>query len=278
MNDNAVNQIQKVLQAIEDNLDHEIERQDLIRMSYFSSAAFYPLFQNLVGTSLKDYVQRRRLSASCRNLIESDASILSIALEYQYASYESYSRAFKRLTGLSPRKYRKRGQLTMPFGRISLIETHIEGDCQMERRMNQALVKERLADSAGILLDIDVDDFDRVNQQYGKAAGDYLLAEIPNRINRVLRDHGVSQQAIRIHNDEFLASIPNHSDRTELIEAKIMEEIRRPYHYQEMIIQITVSIGITPYQKHQDWSESLNRAEAAMKEAKHQGKNQIYQK
>ncbi len=276
MNHNAVHQIQSVLTTIEDKLEAPLDRKDLIRMSFFSSAAFYPLFQNLVGTSPKDYIQRRRLSMSCRNLIESDESILAIALRYQYASYESYSRAFKRLTGLSPRHYRVRGELIIPFGRITLVENPIGGNNQMKRRMNQAPLKELLSVNSGLLLDIDIDNFEQVNQQYSRAAGDVILAEVPNRINKILNEYGIYRPAIRIHNDEFIALLPDSSDHAETIVQRIMDALKAPYSFQEESIQITVSIGITPFEKHQEWSEGVDRAESAMKEAKRQGKNKAF--
>jgi len=277
MNHNAVCQIQRILLTIEDHLETPLDRRDLIRMSFFSSAAFYPLFQNLVGTSLKDYVQRRRLSMSCRNLTESDESVLSIALRYQYASSESYSRAFKRLTGLSPRQYRLRGDLIIPFGRITLVENQVGGRIEMKRRMNQSLVKEALSVSTGLLLNIDIDNFEQVNQQYSRAAGDAILVEVPNRINKLLNQYGIAQPAIRIHNDEFIALIPDSADHTETIVDRIMDTLKEPYCFHEETIRITVSIGITPYKKHQEWSDGVDRAESAMKEAKKQGKNKAYQ-
>jgi len=277
MNHNAVNQIQRILQTIEDQLETPIDRNELIRMSFFSSAAFYPLFQDLVGTSLKDYIQRRRLSLSCHDLIESHDSILAIALRYQYGSYESYSRAFKRLTGSSPRQYRLRGDLLIPFGRITLVENQVGGKTKMKRRMNQEQLQKLIGESSGFLLDIDIDNFEEVNVQYSRPAGDAILAEVANRINQVLDEFNIPAQAIRIHNDEFITTIPDSFDQPEVIVQKIMDVLRLPYDFKGESIQITVSIGITPFERHQEWTQSVNRAEAAMKKAKKRGKDNFVQ-
>lgn len=147
----------------------------------------------------------------------------------------------------------------------------------MKRRMNRALVKEVLSVSTGLLLDIDIDNFEQVNQQYSRSAGDAILVEVPNRINTLLNEYGISQPAIRIHNDEFIALIPDSVSHAETIVERIMDALKAPYCFHEETIQITVSIGITPYKKHQEWSDGVNRAESAMKEAKKQGKNKAYQ-
>lgn len=276
MNHETVLQIQKVLKTIETNLEKPLERKTLIEMTYLSSASFYPIFKNLIGTSIKDYIQRRRLSASCRDLIDSNQGILSIALQYQYESYESYSRAFKRLTGLSPQHYRKTGVLTTPYGPITIMESQSNGGLEMKRRMNQKQIKSALQSHSGILLDIDIDRFEAINHTYGRDAGDFILSEIPKRITQVLHSYAIKRETIRIHNDEFLVVLPDSSEDQASISKDLLSTIREPYHFQEDIIHLTVSIGITPYATTQDWTESMERAECAMKAAKKNGKNQIY--
>lgn len=276
MNHDAVTQIQKVLKAIERNLEEPLDRKTLIHMTYLSSAAFYPLFRNLIGTSVKDYIQRRRLSVSCEKLIDTNESILAIALRYQYESYESYSRAFKRLTGVSPRKYRSAGILTNPYGPVTIMESHAKGDYEMKRRMNQEQIKSALQSHSGSLLDIDIDGFDSLNQEYGRDAGDYILSEIPKRINLTLHDFSVNSESIRIHNDEFLVALPDSLENQSEITETLLSKIRSPYEYRGKIIKVTVSIGVTPYTMIQDWAESMDRAESAMNIAKKNGKNQIY--
>ena len=276
MNCKTVIQIQKILKSIEANLDEPLDRKKLIEMTYLSSAAFYPLFRNLIGTSVKDYVQRRRLSASCKDLIDSNKSILVIALQYQYESYESYSRAFKRLTGLSPRQYRKTGVLTRPYGPVTIMASHTKGDFEMKRRMNQDQIKSALQSRSGILLDIDIDEFEAVNQKYGRNAGDYILSQLPNRINLVLQSFAIDEKAIRIHNDEFLLVLPNLPDGQSSIVEDILSKTSSPYNFQGKTIKITVSIGATPFTTMQDWTESMERVESAMKIAKKNGKNQVY--
>lgn len=274
MNHDAVIQIQKVLQAIENNLEEPLDRKALIEMTYLSSAAFYPFFRTLIGTSLKDYIQRRRLSTSCRDLIHSQKNILTIALQYQYESYESYSRAFKRLTGVSPRQYRKTGILTIPYGMITIMESHAEGDSEMKRRMNQEQIQNALQAHSGILLDIDIDDFESINRESGRDAGDFVLSELPNRIRTVLQSHSLAGDVIRIHNDEFLLALPKNEALLPILVEEILCCTREPFRFRENPIQLTASIGITPYERSQKWQESVANAETALKTAKQKGKNQ----
>ncbi len=274
MNHNTVIQIQKVLKAIEENIEEPLDRKALIEMTYLSSTAFYPLFRTLIGTSLKDYIQRRRLSESCRTLIGSDNNILSIALQYQYESYESYSRAFKRLTGVSPRQYRKAGILTAPYGPVTIIKSQTKGDLEMNRRMNQDEIKEALHANSGFLLDIDIDEFEAINRKFGRDAGDFILSELPNRIRALLNKHALSTDVIRIHNDEFLIPLPKNNQLLSILVDGILSRARQVFAYRGNEIRLTVSIGITPYETSQEWEAPVANAKAAVQIAKQQGKDQ----
>jgi AraC family transcriptional regulator len=54
---------------------------------------------------------RRRLAEAARALLQTEDRILDIALDYQFNSPETFSRAFKRVFGLQPSQWRKQGQL-----------------------------------------------------------------------------------------------------------------------------------------------------------------------
>ncbi len=53
-----------------------------------------------------EYVRKRRLSEAAMELAQTDEKITDIAFKYQFSSEESFSRAFKKLYGASPRDYR----------------------------------------------------------------------------------------------------------------------------------------------------------------------------
>lgn len=146
----------------------------------------------------------------------------------------------------------------------------------MKRRMNQKQIMNALRSHSGILLDIDIDEFEAVNQKYGRDTGDYILSEIPKRINQVLVSFSIRGEAIRIHNDEFLVVLPDSVEDHDSITEAFLSQIRFPYQFRSEMICITVSIGLTPYSMKQDWTESMERVETAMKSAKTNGKNQTY--
>ena len=82
---------------------------DLAKLAGMSRATFARRFDAAVGTSPAAFLQRLRLEAAERLLKESDASIAEVARAVGYQSEFSFSRAFKRHTGVPPSAARRSG-------------------------------------------------------------------------------------------------------------------------------------------------------------------------
>lgn len=95
------------LKYIEKNLDDKISLQDLAQKANLSKYYYHRIFHKIVGQSAARYINKRRMEKASEELIHTNQSILDIALKYQYGSQESFSRAFRRIYGLTPGKYRR---------------------------------------------------------------------------------------------------------------------------------------------------------------------------
>lgn len=63
-------------------------------------------FRELAGMTLRDYLRLRRLAFALRDVRDSDAGILDIAVQYGFSSNEAFTHAFKKAYGVSPSAYR----------------------------------------------------------------------------------------------------------------------------------------------------------------------------
>jgi AraC-like DNA-binding protein len=74
-----------------------------------SRSAFAARFTELVGEPAMQYVLRWKMHAALKWLKESDATVGQLAAKLGYESEAAFSRAFKRLMGMSPGAARKQG-------------------------------------------------------------------------------------------------------------------------------------------------------------------------
>lgn len=84
----------------------------------FSYAYIRDFFQENTGCSLARYIRIRKIYASAFELLHSDKSILELALDYGFSNHESYTRAFTKITGITPSLFRKERPL---MGKSELI-------------------------------------------------------------------------------------------------------------------------------------------------------------
>ncbi len=86
-----------------------LESFDLKKMSDsfgFSEIYLRELFLKNVNMPIKQYCRRRRLIISAFKILHSDKKIIDIALECGFSNHESYTRAFQKVFGMSPSKFR----------------------------------------------------------------------------------------------------------------------------------------------------------------------------
>ena len=96
------------LEYIEMNLEDKLSLDGLAQKAHLSKYYYHRLFHQEVGESVTRYISRRRMERASEELVNTDQPIINIALKYQYGSQESFSRAFLRLYGLTPGKYRRK--------------------------------------------------------------------------------------------------------------------------------------------------------------------------
>ena len=101
------NTVFRSLAIIEENIREKLTVEKLAESIHFSKYHYQRIFKEIVGHSVMRYVTRRRLALAAEELINTDNSILDIALKYGYDSHEGFSRSFKACMGISPKEYRK---------------------------------------------------------------------------------------------------------------------------------------------------------------------------
>ena len=143
----------------------------------------------------------------------------------------------------------------------------------MEDRAEQALrIAERTDGHVGLLF-IDLDRFKIVNDTLGHAAGDRLICVVAERIAGCLRG---SDTLARLGGDEFVVLLPeiDGAQDATAAAARVVECLREPLDFdgRHLFVSCSVGIGVSPLHG-TTYSDLLQHADAAMYEAKAQGRN-----
>jgi AraC family transcriptional regulator len=105
---NYFNRVEKAIDYIEVHITQELSLEDIAKQTYTSLFHFHRIFQAITGESMKEYIRKRRLSLAGKELAETDARVIDIALKYGYETPEAFAKAFKKLHGITPSECRKR--------------------------------------------------------------------------------------------------------------------------------------------------------------------------
>ena len=138
--------------------------------------------------------------------------------------------------------------------------------------LEHALGRRERSDGMVGALFVDLDDFKRVNDSYGHAAGDQILVEVAARLLGAVRAEDIVG---RQHGDEFAVLLERvgSSDEAVLAAARILRELRRPIALGGATIVVGGSIGIAIATEPGTTAEELlTQADAAMYAAKAAGK------
>ena len=139
-------------------------------------------------------------------------------------------------------------------------------------RIRLAIARSRRNSTAFALLYLDIDRFKQVNDGLGHSAGDKLLVQFAMRLRACVR---ASDSVARLGGDEFIVLLEDLKDRGAALRIadKILEETRAPVRIDAREVAVTTSIGIAYYAGDETGEELLQRADAALYEAKRAGRD-----
>ncbi len=143
--------------------------------------------------------------------------------------------------------------------------------------LNKEVSYSRTNGSSFALLAIDIDHFKRVNDSHGHEAGDMVLQQFAAMLSNCSRG---GDYVFRLGGEEFLMLLV---DTTAEGASRVAEKIRREVAEEDFklpmdrLLKVTISIGLAMHNGHPDYQHTLRLADAALYQAKDQGRNRVVQ-
>ncbi len=140
-------------------------------------------------------------------------------------------------------------------------------------RLDTAMARCRRSRNLMALLYIDIDNFKKINDCLGHAAGDDLLRSFAQRLSQSVR---LSDTVARLGGDEFTVILENLSSREagQRVVEKLMAAVRRPIRTGDDDVRARASIGVAYFAGDEIKADALiKQADAALYRVKQRGRN-----
>lgn len=84
-----------------------LDYRELEKISAFSIEHIRDVFVNETGISLDRYFKQRKVICSAFDLVNTNQTIVDIAMQYGFSNHDTYTRTFKRIVGILPSQFRE---------------------------------------------------------------------------------------------------------------------------------------------------------------------------
>jgi len=229
-------------------------------------------FQNNVGR-YADAIEKadslESLAGTVREMVEESRSVRELVQQTQSRLSSEHGRAaeLSAKVELLEDELRKLSsevqtdQLTQIANRRGLIKSFEQEQARAEREGG------RIA-----LALLDIDNFKKLNDTLGHAAGDEALKSLAARVSALLRP---GDMVARYGGEEFVLLLPaTPIDEAQSVLARLQRALSASLFVHEgKDVFVTFSAGVTLYRAGETLEAALDRADVALYEAKHTGKN-----
>lgn len=149
--------------------------------------------------------------------------------------------------------------------------TGISNRRAFENSLQELMGQAQRYQSKFCMLIFDIDDFKRLNDQFGHDMGDRVLKELVDRINEIVREVDVLS---RWGGEEFTILMFQTSKAGALLMAERCRHIIANTLFDE-VGPVTISLGVTGYLAGDNERKFFKRADDALYQAKAEGKNRV---
>ena len=180
--------------------------------------------------------------------------LFSLEVYYMQHNLENENISLEKLAHFDP--------LTRLLNRRSM-DSYLEESCYRAKKNREIFC----------IIMADIDDFKKINDTYGHAAGDKVLVEVASIITGEVRD---IDRVCRWGGEEIMVLIKSDMDRARGVAERICTNIAsKDIEAGESKIRVTMTLGISQYHDGDSIEGLVERADKCMYDGKLSGKNRV---
>ena len=228
----------------------------------------------------QDHVGRYASVVENADSLESLADVVREMVVESRAVHDLVSQTRQRLSDENSRASALTQQVEQLEGELRRLSNEVSTDPLTQianrRGLTQAFEAEQArSERSGLGLSIgllDIDNFKRLNDELGHAAGDEALTSLAAVVSRALRPTDV---VARYGGEEFVLLLPDTPlDEAVLIVTRLQRALSGGlFMHEQKNVLVTFSAGVTSYREGERLEDALERADQGLYEAKRTGKN-----
>lgn len=150
--------------------------------------------------------------------------------------------------------------------------TKISNRRHINKALNDAIQISNRHEAPLIVTLFDIDDFKKVNDQYGHIIGDKVLFEMSNQLSKIIRS---TDSFGRWGGEEFLIVLPHETLDSAIQFCEKLRQCIQNITFSDCPVQITCSFGVAQFQKGMTAEQIVEQADKALYRAKASGKNKV---
>ncbi len=250
-----------------------------INSSGFTELLFSNAYKELAKKSLSSYADT---NATIEKLAQMHEKAL-LECNDQHIDLESITDKFEEIqTHMSQEVTKANEVITKLTSQVKALEetsnldalTKVYNRRALSTFLKELCSKNKAPNNLHMLL-LDIDDFKKINDNFGHVAGDKVLIFIAHILKKTLRD---GDKIFRYGGEEFIIILNRLDDsQCKIITNRLLNLIRKnKLIYKGNTLRVTISIGTTKFTQGDNPDSLISRADKALYIAKDKGKNQIY--
>ena len=158
------------MEYIESHLTSQLDYDRMAQIACCSRYHYQRMFTYLAGTTLAEYIRRRRMSLAAVDLQNGTETVLEIGMKYGYSSPTAFNRAFQSVHGAAPSAVREQGVAVKAYPPL-VFSISIQGGQPLHYRIESHDSFRVLGVSVPLSQDLE-ENFRTVPGLWGKAAAD----------------------------------------------------------------------------------------------------------